>query len=206
MPIQEAKLPRWRQRLPVSTQINTLIEEARMVIGYYFRSPAVKSHVVVQRELKQLAKGLDRVAKAINVLGPHALVSIHAAAGLVGDETVLEKSLHAGQLLLLARWAKEAAVIVPQKRPENEKPKPGPTGDIRLQRTVWVLAWLFENRLGVNATFWTNIDDQDSMFKDFLKSAFSDFKPSAVRFSWRQLDTAAQVAIRELKFDRPRLS
>lgn len=198
MSFQEIKLLKWRQRLPASNQINSLVEEARMVIGYYFRSPTVSSHVVIKRELSELSKGLARAAKALTTLGPHALLRLHAAAGLIGDETTLQKLIQSGQLVVLARWAGAAASIIPQRRPDNEKRKPGPPGDIRLKHTAWLLAWLYENRIE-RAAYWTNANEEDSMFKDFLKSAFSDFKPDGVNFPWRKLDRAAQLAIRELR-------
>lgn len=86
-PSEEKKLLAWRKRLKAWDQpnsiddlaVNELIANAKMLVGYYFRSSPVKSHIVIRRELAQLAKGLERASEALRDLGPDGLLWVHAA-------------------------------------------------------------------------------------------------------------------------------
>ena len=113
----DSRLLQWRERLRCKdgadvipdSAIDELCAIAKQQVEFYYRDPKRLSPPALSRELSQLAKGLNRAAKAIEAIGSQGMTNLYAASCSNSEFDDFAPHLHSAYVLQMSKWAERAA-------------------------------------------------------------------------------------------------
>jgi hypothetical protein len=200
MPHPDSRLLQWRKALKSkdvanvipNSAIDELFAIAKQRIEFYYRTPKRLSPSALSRELGQMAKGLERAAKAIEAVGLQGMVNVYAASCANSDPLDFAPHLHSAYILQMSRWAKRAAITVDADSAKVIHGKRGPTPDLELRSLVSVLAHQYGVMLAIQPRHSAHVETGEgtSTFNEFVKAAIADFAPAGAAPKWTQVDEA----------------
>lgn len=206
-----SRLMRWRKRLKTkdvkklipNSAVAELCAIAKQQVQFYFRTPKRLSPSALSRELNQLAKGLGRAVRALEIIGSQGLVRLYAASCANLDLDDFSAQSHSAYILQMSRWAQRAAIVADKDTSdrllrETTHParsiegKRGPTPDLVLRSLVVVLAHQYAVLLALEPKNTRHVETSEgtSLFNEFVKAAIADYAPADAAPKWMQIDEA----------------
>ncbi len=218
------RLERFRRRLAekgIQVPERTLLElewnSARLVRLYLSRPNRLRPSAMA-RELRAMAKGLARAAKAAEAIGEDGMVRVLLASEVQSvpdypeqrSEVVLERVRLAWEaktkldyydgrpdvdyMYRMARGAERAAATEKDMAKSARDDKGARRPDYNLQSLITLLMSVFQEMLAVRPTHtWSELEGcSDSLFDSFVHDAIESFRPPTVKITPRKIDDIIQ--------------
>jgi hypothetical protein len=196
-----AQLTNHLEGLGVTVPAETLTEleaSVREAVSRYFMGQKRLRPSAMARELRAMAKGLNRASNAAQRMGEQGMLHLYAASNANREPDNWDPSLHVDYLTRMARWAERAADTAIAEVKSTGDDRGGRTPDEKLRSLMVILLTRFQELLGIRPLHSVNVDTGlgDSIFDMFAKSAITEFAPgNAVIPDGRQIDDAIRWAL-----------